>query len=82
MAKDDDCLDPFSDRTFDQFWLNNVFPDPGTLFAVKQKAIGEIQNTCLVALDANVLLLPFKLCAESFSKIADVYKTLAENYRI
>jgi hypothetical protein len=82
MADNDSELDPFSDKSFDQFWLNNVFPDAENLFAVKQKPLEEIKNVCLVALDANVLLLPYEMGAESFSKIAEIYKSLVNEDRL
>jgi hypothetical protein len=77
-----DEAQPFSDKDYDEFWLAKLFPEPSTLFAVHQKPLSEIKTTSLVALDANVLLLPYELGSSSFDKIADVYRNLAKEKRL
>ena len=82
MPTENDAADPFSDKGFDPFWLNNVFPQADDLFQVQQEGVDAIKSECLVFLDANVLLLPYEMGAESFSKIAEIYKGLCENDRL
>lgn len=73
---------PFSDKEFDEFWLTGLFPEADQLFGVHQKPIGDIKADCAVALDANVLLLPYELGSSSFTKIAEVYRDLAQEKRL
>ena len=79
MADDDQ---PFSDKSFDEFWLSGLFPEAGQLFSVHQKPIAEIKSHCIVGLDANVLLLPYELGSSSFSKIAEVYRNISKEKRL
>jgi len=48
-------------RFQDLFYRDKIFPDAKALLQYKQKAIEEIKSSCLVGVDANILLLPYQL---------------------
>jgi hypothetical protein len=58
-----------------------VFADPKSAFRTRKTA-KEIIAECLVSLDANVLLAPYRIPSEPFHKIVGVYKRLAEAGRL
>jgi len=64
------------------FWLREVFPDPQGIFSVSHKKIDEIKSDCFVALDANVLLLPYKLENISLQDVIKVYRKLSDESRL
>lgn len=56
------------------------FAKPELVFSHSWKTIDEIKNECIVSLDTNILLSPYKLKKESIKEIEKVYKRLqAEN---
>jgi hypothetical protein len=68
---------PSKDKRFqDLFYRDKIFPDAKALLQYKQKAIGEIKSSCLVGVDANVLLLPYQLNQISLGEIVKVYTSL------
>lgn len=66
----------------DAFWLTDLYPDSAALFQHQQKSLADISATCIVALDANVLLWPLELNAASVEDIAKVYKDLGAAERL
>lgn len=66
----------------DAFWLTDLYPDSAALFQHQQKSLADISATCIVALDANVLLWPLELNAASVEDIANVYKDLGAAGRL
>lgn len=66
----------------DAFWLTDLYPDASALFRHQQASLADISKSCLVILDANVLLWPFELGAASVEDIAKVYKKLAGEGRL
>lgn len=64
------------------FWLKRAFPDAQGIFDTRYRKLSEIKDDCFVALDANVLLLPYNLEAVSLPKVVAAYKLLAEKGRL
>lgn len=64
------------------FWLKAAFPDAQGIFDAKHSAINEIKDNCFVAIDANVLLLPYKLENVSLDDVVLVYKKLTNEKRL
>jgi hypothetical protein len=66
----------------DPSYLHQVFPNSETVFDRKQEPIADIKNDCLVALDANVLLLPYQMNKVSLQEVGKVYATLNQAGRL
>lgn len=64
------------------FVLIDALPDASSIFRQKYKPIEDIQADCLVSLDTNVLLAPYKLGASSFKKITKIYQNLVDRDRL
>lgn len=64
------------------FWLRAAFPDAQGIFDAQHRKLEDIKGTCIVALDANVLLLPYKFEDVSLPDVIAVYKLLAEGGRL
>lgn len=64
------------------FWLERVFPDASAGFSFQQRSVEEIKEKCIVILDANVLLMPYRLGAHSLGELKSVYRDLAEKKRL
>lgn len=79
MAKDDPAG---VDAPLDTLWLNRVYPDAGATLAFAQAPIATIKDDCVVVLDANVLLLPYRLGATSLEELRKVFDSLAQGDRI
>lgn len=62
--------------------LTSCFPNADAIFSGRFKAISEIKNHCLVAIDANVLLAPYALSEQPINQIADTYGRLAKDGRL
>lgn len=73
-VSDPDIVEPFM--------LRSAFPDAQGIFDYEYLTIEHIKNDCFVALDANVLLLPYKLEDVSLSDVTQVYKSLAGDGRL
>lgn len=69
--------DSSPDASVSPFALQNVFPDAQGIFTARYRTVDEIKDSCFVALDANVLLLPYKLAEVSLPDVIDVYRPLA-----
>lgn len=67
---------------FDAFWLTRVYPDPAATLGFEQAKLDSVKDKCLVILDANVLLLPYRLGATSLQEIQRVFADLAKEDRI
>ncbi|WP_215750694.1 MULTISPECIES: PIN domain-containing protein [unclassified Gluconobacter] len=63
-------------------WLSEIFPDACEIFSTEYLTLDAIKDDCLVALDANVLLLPYKLGEFTLSDVIDIYRPLCENKRL
>ena len=74
--------EPESDDNLDTFWLKSVYPDAASTLAFAQVPLEDIKATCMVALDANVLLLPYRLGATSLNEIKELFAKLAHADRI
>lgn len=66
----------------DKFPLVACFPSAEAIFSGQFKPIADIKNTCLVALDTNVLLAPYALSDEPLNQIASTYEKLAKDKRL
>lgn len=64
------------------FVLIDALPDAYRVFTSTYKSISDIKSTCIVALDTNVLLAPYKLGASSFKSIIEIYSRLANEKRL
>jgi hypothetical protein len=69
-------------KSVDCFWLSQIYPDAGASLSFYQLPIEEIRDNCVVILDANVLLLPYKLGTQSLDELRKVYGALATADRI
>lgn len=72
---------PLSSEEPDVFVLERTFPEADRLLT-PSRVPGADNPAVIVALDANVLLLPYRLDTHDFSPIESVYKTLAEQNRL
>jgi len=64
------------------FWLRTIFPEPESIFSTTHKTLSEIKDECFIVLDANVLLLPYKLEDVSLPDVIDVYDSLCSKNRL
>ncbi len=68
--------------TIGPLWSKSLFPDAQGIFTAVQPPAEEIKGTCFVVLDANVLLLPYKMENVSLSEIVKVYEYLTKASRL
>ncbi|RED16997.1 PIN domain-containing protein [Parasphingopyxis lamellibrachiae] len=66
----------------DQFWLSKVYPNVSESFLFEQDSIEAIKGQCIVVLDANVLLMPYRLGSHSLDEIRKVYAALSGEDRL
>jgi len=66
----------------DHFWLETVYPNASDAFFHAQKPLDSIKEGCLVVLDANVLLMPYRMGAQSFDEVRRVYDKLSKENRL
>jgi hypothetical protein len=66
----------------DFFYRDRIFADAKALLQYKQKPLEEIKTSCLVGIDANVLLLPYQLNSVSLDEIVKVYTRLNRDKRL
>ncbi len=66
----------------DSFWLSEVYPDAGASLEFCQASVQQIRDNAIVVLDTNVLLLPYRLGAQSLGEIQKVLLKLAGGDRI
>lgn len=64
------------------FALQEAFPDAQGIFDNRYPPLEQIKEVCFVALDANVLLLPYKLENVSLPDVIAVYRNLADQHRL
>lgn len=72
------------DTPFDQeaaFRLEALFPDPKNAFASYNVGTAN-QDSVIVALDTNILLLPYSIQNTNFPALGDAYRTLARAGRL
>lgn len=75
------CSAGSTDAT-DAFWLTDLYPDAKELFKHEQVSLTTASKTCIVVLDANVLLLPFEFESASVDEMQKVYATLSESGKL
>lgn len=66
----------------DNFWLSEVYPDAGSSLDFCQAPVEQIRDNAIVVLDTNVLLLPYRLGAQSLQEIQKVLSQLTSGDRI
>jgi hypothetical protein len=66
----------------DFFYRDKIFPDAKALLEYRQRPIEELKDACLVAIDTNVLLVPYQLDKQSLGEIIKVYKSLNAEKRL
>ncbi|MCP9222748.1 PIN domain-containing protein [Erythrobacter sp. LQ02-29] len=64
------------------FALRKAFPDAQGIFDARYEKLDAIKDDCFVALDANVLLLPYEFEEASLSEVSKVYEELTQNGRL
>lgn len=62
--------------------LTETFADPQGMLDAQYKTLDEIKDNCFVALDANVLLLPYGLDSVTFGNLIAVYRKLAKQEQL
>lgn len=81
MAVDKKPAEPNS-KLLSPLWSKVLFPDAQGIFTAVQPPAEDIKGTCFVVLDANVLLLPYKMENVSLSEIVKVYEHLTKASRL
>jgi hypothetical protein len=81
-ATDSAQVTEVQEETISPFWLKSAFPDAQGIFDARHQSLDSIKDDCFVALDTNVLLLPYKLEEVSLSDIIDAYRPLAVEKRL
>jgi hypothetical protein len=71
-----------TDKNYDPFFYNKIFPNASNLFGAEFKSIDQIKENSLVFLDTNVLLLPYTVGKSSLEEIHKIYGELAQKKRI
>jgi hypothetical protein len=71
-----------SDETENTFLLKRLFPEPLQTLKHKLVTVESVKDESLVVLDANALLLPFRLEQQSYKEIEDVYRKLISEKRL
>jgi hypothetical protein len=66
----------------DLFALNFIFPEPEHVFSFKLDSLDSIRDRCDVALDTNVLLVPYTTSADSLEQIKTTYRNLVDQRRL
>lgn len=64
------------------FALKAMFPDAQGIFTAQHGTLASVKDDCFVALDANVLLLPYKSEGQSLPDIMNAYRPLADAGRL
>jgi hypothetical protein len=73
---------PPSTDAISPFYLKRVFPEAQAIFDCKRTTLEEGKESSFVALDANVLLLPYKLDGISLPDVINVYTALSKAGRL
>lgn len=83
-VKNDDQVasDAVMDAPVNPFALQEVFVDTRALFDDPYKTLIEISKSGFVALDANVLLMPYEMDSVSLPQVISVYRALATEKRL
>lgn len=64
------------------FILRKIYPDADQVFAFQPKSLDAIRESGLVALDTNVLLLPYNTGTDSLEQIRSTYEQLIQASRL
>lgn len=81
MTKSDNPNDTGTEE-ISPFALRAMFPDAPGIFGVQHSTLADVKDDCFVALDANVLLLPYRSEGQSLPDIIDAYRPLADAGRL
>src|SRR5687768_6238343 len=79
MTKDQDQTNK---DEFDIFIANTIYPDAKGIFKAHTEPIEVLKDNCIIALDTNVLLLPYNTGRESLKRIGEIYKKLVETKQL
>lgn len=74
--------DKASQGDFGEFVLRRIYPDADQVFAFQPKSLDAVLEAGLVALDTNVLLLPYNTGTDSLEQIRSTYERLARASRL
>jgi predicted nucleic acid-binding protein len=69
-------------KPIDPLLLDKQYTDPMAAFLFQPKSIEEIKDTCLVFLDASMLMLPYDTGQTSLKELQKLYEKLAKEQRI
>ncbi|MCL5272037.1 MAG: PIN domain-containing protein [Gammaproteobacteria bacterium] len=64
------------------FFDHWVFPDAKSLFSFRLKTLEEVKNDCIIVLDTNILLFPYKLNSQGIELIKLTYRELIAQKRL
>lgn len=67
---------------FDVFYLDKVYPDVSSVFSMELSSLEKIKGDCLVVLDTNVLLAPYRTSAAALQQIRKTYQDLIKAKRL
>lgn len=67
---------------YNRLIANTIYPEIKLIFNNKYRPLSEIANNCLVVLDTNTLLLPYKTGKQSLEEIRATYKKLVDEKRL
>jgi hypothetical protein len=70
------------DNAFGIFVADRVFPNADALFLLDIAPLEAVRDECDVALDTNVLLLPYATGTNSLKEIQTIYQTLKSGGRL
>lgn len=69
-------------RDFNIFIANSVYPEAEQIFTAKFKSLRDIKDDCIVVVDTNALLIPYKVDEESLEQIKKTYLALSDKKRL
>jgi hypothetical protein len=73
---------PEKPTDLDPFIIEKTFPQPEAILSTVHPAVSDIAKDCLFTLDANALLVPFNVGADSFSDIEKVLRQKVKEDRL
>ncbi len=71
-----------AEANLDPFFLNDIYPEPASLFSFKNRSVLEIVNHADIVLDTNVLLLLLSTGSRSISEVEKIYQKLINEKRL
>jgi len=67
---------------YNKFILNELYPEVKNLFDPRIPSLDLMKSSCIVVLDTNVLLVPYKISSESLNNIGIIYNFLNNEKRL